>query len=31
MDRKARERVVRFHDWNMLAKKYERAFKEVLH
>ena len=29
--KKARERVVRLHDWDMLARKYEKALKEVLH
>jgi len=31
MGRKARERVVRLHGWDILAKKYEKALKEVLH
>jgi len=31
MGTKARERAVRLHDWNTLAKKYEKALKEVLH
>ena len=31
MGMKARERALRSHDWDMLAKKYEEALKEVLH
>lgn len=31
MGRKARERVVRLHDGDTLAKKYKKALKEVLH
>lgn len=31
MGRKARERVVRLHDWDTLAKKYEKVLRQVLH
>jgi len=31
MGERAREKVVKFNDWDILAQKYEEALEEVLH